>query len=297
MEQIQFIVSTLAENYGFDAKEALDYIISVQREKSPAYARAIKAIEKTREKIAEQEQKIANNKVRKPDVAKEKLAKLQDKLVEQESKLEDVGKPKPRKPRVPKVKTEEAAPEPAKPAAKPKKGLKEPEPKEKKAKEPEQEKVDGKRISRMSKTLTDKLESTFKEFGTEINDKTKKGFVSFVNELTQDDFDGKTLSEHMADYVVMTIRPADEKDAETLEYSELVKLKNLIDGYSAGIYWDPIGKRFVSGPDADDDDDVDEIEFNNINYSVCDANGRVYETSEDGDVFVGYKGIGQFKGM
>jgi hypothetical protein len=191
--------------------------------------------------------------------------------VEQESKLDNIGKPAPRKPRVAKKEEEE--------------------------KKEEKKEADGKRISRMSKTLADKLESTFKDLNNEVNDKTKKGFVSFINELTSDDFDAKTLTEHMYDYAVMTIRPAHESDAETLEYNELVKLKNLIDGYSAGIYWDPIGKRFVSGPEAGDDDDVDEIEFEDIHYSVCDANGRVYEMSGDGDIFVGFKGIGKFKNM
>jgi hypothetical protein len=97
--------------------------------------------------------------------------------------------------------------------------------------------------------------------------------------------------------VIHTIRPSEEKDVETLEYSELVKLKNLVEAYSAGVYWDPSGKRFVTGPDATDDDDVDEIEMDMVKYSICEANGRVYEIAEDADVFVGYRGIGKFKSM
>jgi len=274
MEQIQFIVSTLADNYGFNAKEALEYVLIVRREKSPAYARAIKAIESTKAKITKLQENISTNKARKPEVAKQKLSDLHDKLLEQESKLDNIGKPAPRKPRVAKKEEEE-----------------------KKEEKKEEEKKDGKRISRMSKTLGDKLESTFKDLNDELNSKTKKGFVSFINELTADDFDAKTLTEHMYDYAVMTVRPAHESEAETLEYDELVKLKNLIDGYSAGIYWDPFGKRFVSGPEATDDDDVDEVEFEDIHYSVCETNGRVYEMSKDGDIFVGFKGIGQFKSM
>lgn len=288
MQQIQFIVNTLAENYGFDAAEALDYVLTVKREKSPAYARALKAIETTQEKISDLEQKIANNKVRNLDKAREKMVALTEKLATQEEKLEDIGKPKERKPRVPK----EPKKEEPKPDEKPKKE----EPKQKKGLKPAEEQDDSKRLSRMSKVLTDKLEATFKEFGSDMNDKSKKAFVSYVNDLTKDDFDSKTLTEHMRDFVILTIRPSDEKEAETLELSDLQKVKNLIDGYSAGIYWDPTGKRFVTG-EVDDDEDVVETKFGDKNFMVGENTGRVYENINDEDIFVGYKGVGQFKGM
>lgn len=291
MDQIQFIVSTLAENYGFDVAEALEYVLSVKREKSPAYARSIKAIETTKEKIAELEQKIATNKVRKLDKAQEKLKGIKEKLLSQEEKLDDIGKPKEKKPRVLKkkeepVETPEVKEEPAD-TPKKKKGIKQDVP------EPEKE---GKRISRMSPMLTDKLKTTFTDFGVEMNDKMKKGFVGYVNDLTKDDFDAQTLTEHMRDYVVITVRPSDEEEAEALEHSELLKLKNLIDGYSAGIYWDPTGKRFVTGS-MDDDEDVVEETFGDKTFVVGETTGRMYENIDDEDIFVGYKGIGQFKNM
>jgi hypothetical protein len=263
MEQIQFIVTTLADNYGFDSTEAMEYVLSVKREKSPAYARAVKAIETTKEKIAELEQKIAAKKVRNPDKAVEKLATLREKLETQEGKFENIGKPKERVP------------------------------KEKKEKAP---KDNDKRLSRMSKVLTDKLGATFAEFGSEMNDKSKKAFVAYVNDLTKDDFDAKTLTEHMRDFVIMSVRPSEEGDAESLELSELQKFKNLIDGYSAGIYWVPESKKFVTGM-VDDDEDVEETEFDNKTFMVGDNTGRVYENIDDEDIFVGYKGIGQFKDM
>jgi hypothetical protein len=290
MQQIQFIVNTLAENYGFDATEALDYVLTVKREKSPAYARALKAIETTQEKISDLEQKIANNKVRNLDKAREKMVALTEKLATQEEKLEDIGKPKERKPRVPKEPKKEEKPKKEEP--KQKKGLK---PAEEKPKKEEQD--DSKRLSRMSKVLTDKLEATFKEFGSDMNDKSNKAFVSYVNDLTKDDFDSKTtLTEHMRDFVILTIRPSDEDEAETLELSDLQKLKNLIDGYSAGIYWVPDSKKFVTG-EVDDDEDVVETKFGDKNFMVGENTGRVYENINDEDIFVGYKGIGQFKGM
>jgi chromosome segregation ATPase len=211
MEQIQNIVNILADNYGFDVDEALEYVLTVKREKSPAYARALKAIETSKEKISELEQKIASKKVRDVEKSQNKLKEMREKLESQEEKLEDIGKPKETKPRSPKTKKED---------------------------------VGSKHISRMSPALTDKLKQTFTDFGTEMTDKTRKQFVAYVNELTSDDFAARTLTEHMRDYVIMTVRPSEEKDAETVDLS---KLKNLIDGYSAGIYWDAIGKRFVTG--------------------------------------------------
>jgi hypothetical protein len=263
MEQIQNIVTILADNYGFDADEALDYVLTVKREKSPAYARAIKAIGTTKEKILELEQKIASKKVRDVEKSQEKLRGMREKLDSQEEKLEDIGKPKESKPRAPKEKKEDAG---------------------------------SKHISRMSPALTDKLKQTFTDFGTEMTDKMRKQFVAYVNELTSDDFAARTLTEHMRDYVIMTVRPSEEKDAEALELSELLKLKNLIDGYSAGIYWDPNGKRFVTGK-SDDDEDIVEVEFKDKTFMVGETTGRVYENIDDEDIFVGYKGIGQFTGM
>ena len=145
----------------------------------------------------------------------------------------------------------------------------------------------------MSPALTDKLKQTFTDFGTEMTDKTRKQFVAYVNELTSDDFAARTLTEHMRDYVIMTVRPSEEKEAETVDLSEL---KNLIDGYSAGIYWDAIGKRFVTGA-SDDDEDIVEVEFNSKTFMVGETTGRVYENIDDEDIFVGYKGIGQFTSM
>ena len=260
MEQIQNIVTVLADNYGFDADEALEYVLTVKREKSPAYARALKDIENTKEKISELEQKIASKKVRDIEKSQEKLRGMREKLDSQEEKLDDIGKPKEPKPRAPKEKKEDAG---------------------------------SKHISRMSPALTDKLKQTFTDFGTEMTDKTRKQFVAYVNELTSDDFAARTLTEHMRDYVIMTVRPSEEKEAETVDLSEL---KNLIDGYSAGIYWDAIGKRFVTGK-SDDDEDIVEVEFKDKTFMVGETTGRVYENIDDEDIFVGYKGIGQFTGM
>jgi hypothetical protein len=55
-------------------------------------------------------------------------------------------------------------------------------------------------------------------------------------------------------------------------------------------------KRFVTGA-SDDDEDIVEVEFNSKTFMVGETTGRVYENIDDEDIFVGYKGIGQFTGM
>lgn len=267
MQQIQFVVETLAENYGFDTKAALEYVIAVKREKSPAYVRAVKAVAKTQQKFDEHQAKISAGKVRNMDKAKEKLNTLIEKLEQQQIRVESAGKPKERKPRTPK--------------------------------EPEQEKeVDpGKRIKRMSPMMTDKLKSIFSEMGGEMTEKEKKDFVKYVNELTQDDFEAKTISDHMRDYAKMCTNDAVSTELTILTHEQLLKCKNLTAGHTVGVFWDSDTKRFVTGPAEDSDEDFTEVTFDDMDYVVGENTGRVYLVDPSGDTFVGFLKIGEFAGM
>ena len=268
MQQIQFVVDTLAENYGFDAKAALDYVISVKREKSPAYVRAVNAVAKTQEKIDELRSKISAGKVRNKDKANEKLAKFLEKLDEQQTRLENAGKPKERKPRAPKQDKKE-------------------------------ETDTGKRIKRMSPMMTDKLKSIFTELGGEVTDKEKKDFVKYANELTQDDFDAKTLADHMRDYAVMCTKQPETGDVKILTHEKLLERKNLTLGHEVGVFWDADAKEFVTGPAEDPDEDMSEVKFDDLDYVVGENTGRVYFVDSDGggDAFVGFLKIAEFAEM
>lgn len=270
MQQIQFVVETLAENYGFDAKTALEYVIAVKREKSPAYIRAVKAVAKTQEKIDELQAKLSAGKTRNVDKAKEKLNTLLEKLEEQQTRLETAGKPKERKPRVPKEAKKE-------------------------------EEVDsGKRIKRMSPMMTDKLKSIFSELGGDMTEKERKDFVKYANELTQDDFDAKTLADHMRDYAMMCTKEEPvPRDVQVLTHEQLLKRKNLTSGHTIGVFWDADAKEFVTGPSEDSDEDMTEITFGDMEYVVGENTGRVYLVGSDGsgDTFVGFLKIGDFAEM
>ena len=266
MQQIQFVVDTLAENYGFDAVTAFEYVIAVKREKSPAYLRAVNAIAKTQEKIDEQRAKISAGKVRNREKADEKLTKMLEKLGEQQSRLESVGKPKEPKPRAPK--------------------------------EPKTETV-SKRLSKLSEEMTAKLKEIFSGLGGEMGSKEKKEFVKYVNELTDDDFFPKPLADHMRDYAAMCTKPPVNDTVTALTHEQLRKRKNLTAGHKVGVFWDADAKEFVTGPDEDGDEDMTEVNFDGMDYVVGENTGRVYivDSTGGGDAFVGYLQIAEFAEM
>lgn len=266
MQQIQFVVDTLAENYGFDAAAAFEYVIAVKREKSPAYIRAVNAIAKTQTKIDELRAKISAGKVRNQEKANEKLNKTLEKLDEQQTRLENVGKPKERKPRVPK----EPKPETA-----------------------------SKRFSKLSEEMTAKLKEIFASLGGEMGNKEKKDFVKYANELTDDDFFPKPLADHMRDYAAMCTKPPVNNDVTVLTHEQLRKRKNLTAGHKVGVFWDADAKEFVTGPDEDGDEDMTEVNFDGMDYVVGENTGRVYvvDSTGGGDAFVGYLQIADFVEM
>jgi hypothetical protein len=64
-----------------------------------------------------------------------------------------------------------------------------------------------------------------------------------------------------------------------------------------GTLWDADKGRAVVGPDADEDEDIEEIAFEGKTYGVGEKSGRVYLEVNDKDVFQGFIGVGKFKAM
>jgi len=83
---------------------------------------------------------------------------------------------------------------------------------------------------------------------------------------------------------IMRIVPTEKLNA--LKKTEI--LKPLGDGN----YWHPKDGVYVF---EDTDDDVDEFPLNGNTYVVCKSNKRVYQTTDDKDIFVGFLGVGEFK--
>jgi len=284
MDKIQFVVNTLAENYNFDAKEALEYVINIQKEASPAYARAKKAIETTESKIVDLQERIDGRKVRNLEKANAQMDELKARLESQQERLDDSGKPKRRA----RKSTPVPAPEPV--AETPPHPIPE---------DTVEEETKTKRISKLSKSFADKLKSLFEEVGSNMTDANRKDFVKYINELTRDDYIVKTIGEHMTDYIHMITKPTAgpaENGIVTLELKDILLLKHIVDGYGPGIFWDFANKRFITGP-SETDEDAEDAEFNDKTYAVGTITRRIYIPSDDGDVFAGFVGLGQFKNM
>lgn len=323
--QLYNLVSALADNYGFDADEAFEYarwetdtdhvgeILKVvekpEPKKTPAKKESVKddaseaptesttsdpadKIATCRKNIDLWQKKLDDGKVKDAAKQREKIEKEQKKL----AKLLE---------KAPAVKVEEKKAEPKK--AEPKKA--------------ESEKKE-KRIKRFSPVMASQLKTALEGVKLEMSDSLKKEFQTYVEDLTDDDFRKESLSDHMRAFAKLKV-PTEtvkaeseveetEEDAETEE--ETVKmestatvvdvtLKELQDICMTatidppGTFWDADNGRFVKGPEADDDEDFDELTFENVKYVVGDKTGRVYEARDTGDVFAGFIGVGKFKKM
>lgn len=211
--------------------------------------------------------------------------------------------------------------------------------KEAKVEEKEEKK---KRIPRMSPTLANQLKTELGKVGLKYSDddkkefdKIKKEFVTYVDDLTDDDFAGKGLTDHMIEFA-NSKKPAEKKVEETkvvkteekpkkggkkkeeapkkeevappsnaanihaldLEDLQAIEMIAVLDGPEhAGVYWDADNGRYVRGPDADADEDIVETKFRGKSYMVGEKTGRVYEETDNRDVFHGFVGVGQFREM
>ena len=120
-----------------------------------------------------------------------------------------------------------------------------------------------KRISRMTPTLTKSLTEVFYNKKKEFTKDIGSGFAKIVNEMSKEDFEAKPLADHMRDY------------ADTFP-----------------------SKETLMEPDAVEDEDMTEVEFNGVKYVVGDISKRVYEADEtNGYKHVGFIGIGKFVDM
>lgn len=186
-----------------------------------------------------------------------------------------------------------------------------------------------KRIGKMTKTIASKLKAELVKVGVVFSDNEekelsnfKKKLSSYLDELTNDDFTVKGLERHMEDFahlnkpasatttVVAKVEkqqpvlagPSNAANITDLTLEELQKIEYIVtaDGGPKDVYWDgdykPSG-RWVRGPEQDDDEDLTEKKFNGKTYGIGDNTGRVYELTDNKDIFVGYSGVGAFAQM
>jgi len=296
---VQFVVNALAEHYKFDADDAARIVMLANAREVPAYQKVVASIEATKVKIEEMKAKIAEGKARKGSDLPAKLADLEKKREEQQARADEIAASVGnKKKRAPKVAPAPEAPETeAPPAAAPEPA---PAPKAKKVKEDAAEK----RIKRMSPALVKQLTNVFDETKTPMTKEHPTQFAKYVNELVKEDFDEKSLTDHMRAYVATIGGGAQPKDAPasddipSVSVADLATMKAaLVEAYGPGVYWNAETKSFIKGPDADEDEDITETTMDGVTYAVGDKTRRVYREIEGVDVFEGFLGIGKFATM
>lgn len=328
------VIQALGKKYVFDTEEAYTYADGVVFNSKPANAGAGKEEDARAGKEEEHSESTGDDTATVSTDSKltaiEKTRKnialwttKYDKLVEtiKSGKSKDEDKDKAARDKLAEKLTAE------------KEKLKKQEAKEAKAAAPKQEKktkpapakaekkdTDEKRIKRMSPTLATHLkkcldESKINHSDAKVFDKIKKDFVKYIDDLTETDFTGKSLPDHMRDFAGLKGETHEEPKTESreettsaapvvLELSALQKIESkgtLInlpgDSHTNGVYFDSKKGQIVTGPEEVEGEDFEEITFNGATYVVGETTGRVYEPTDGSDKFVGFLGIGKFKEM
>jgi hypothetical protein len=106
----------------------------------------------------------------------------------------------------------------------------------------------------------------------------------------------KTMWEEMNE-VKAPPPPSNVADIFDLTLDDLQTIEKIAtpEGGPVGVYWDGDFGRWVRGPEEDSDEDLTDKKFKGTSYAVGDTTGRIYETVDKKDVFVGFAGVGKFR--
>lgn len=185
-----------------------------------------------------------------------------------------------------------------------------------------------KRIARMSPTLTNQLKAELINIGIVFVDDDKKQvellkkeFTKYIDTMSEGDFSAKDLAKHMRDFA-NTKKAAPEKeeapvvkkvsdtvpplsnaaaytdlDIDELRAISMVAKPEMPAGRKwNGEFWDGDEGRWVRGPPTNDEE-VEHVKYNGKNYRYQPETFRLYEETDDKDIFVGYVGVGQFRDL
>jgi hypothetical protein len=123
-----------------------------------------------------------------------------------------------------------------------------------------------------------------KQFG-----KDKLNVKKYINELSDEDFDAKTIVDHIGDWLKIKNETKAEEPLtfDILTIEELKGMKDLVETKQVGIYWHPETGRHVTGPAVDSEEGLDEVG----DYLVGENTKRVFDKDEK---FLGFA-VGKFK--
>ena len=310
------MVSCLADNYGFDADAAFEYVrwetdmdhvgefLNMVKTDIEKPAKMTKKKEEPKDDASEVATETSKSDVsEKIAVCKKNIAlwtkKMDDKFKDDEAKAKHSVKLEKEKAKLEKLEKKV----PTKVVEPPTESVKAVSKKAEDKKE--------KRIKRFSPVMASQLKTAFEAVKVEMTDKHKKEFQQYVEDLTDDDFRKEGFADHMRAFAKLKAPLADTETVVVAEVptagppptvvdvslTDLQTIEMVASIDPPGTFWDADNGRFVKGPEADDDEDFDEIKFDGVNYVVGDKTGRVYEARETGDVFAGFIGVGKFKKM
>jgi len=315
-DQIYAIISAIADNYGFDADEAME-LVEEQVSAVVESSKPAKAEKPVKEKAAPKKA------VEKVEEESEDVKKTRHNIDLWEKKLE-AGSVKDRDAHVAKIEKEKAkltkllAKAPVKEEKPAKAAAKAPVKEEKPVEAPEK---DNRRIKRFSPAQKKLLEEALTASEVDFSDpkdfeNKKQQLIDLVNKMTDAEYKLVSQADHFKNFAKsLSARQGSETAVSEEEcgagcvscfrcaehvsvtIDELRSVNMLVEtGLSPASFWDADKLRFVDGPADDTDEENDLVTFNGKSYAVGENTGRVYEIIEGGsDVFVGFKGVGKFK--
>jgi hypothetical protein len=299
-KKLYAIVEALGEEFGFDPDEAME-VVAEQAEELYAFFASLapkpkkggeakeevkgggaveedEAVKKTRHNIELWEKKLEKGDFKDKSAHEAKIAKEKAKL----EKMLKASAPAPAK------KKEEA------PAKK----------EEKKAVKEEKPTKREKRIKKMSPVISGQLAKALESEGMQITDEFKKKFQNeYIEGLSDKDYNEQGLADHARNFA-KTVKCGGARPPPSCPLAHLLesvkKGNQQMPGGGGNLPECNCGKcpsdeKETPEPEAQEDEDLMEVDFKGKTYAVSKLSGNVYEEQDGRDVAVGFVGIGKFK--
>lgn len=297
-KQLYAIVEALGEEFGFDPDEAMEVVADQVEEflaslaPKPKKGGAAKeetgggnapeedeAVKKTRHNIELWEKKLEKGDFKDKAAHEAKIAKEKAKL----EKMLKASAPAPAK------KKEEA------PAKKVEKSPKEEKPAKRE-----------KRIKKMSPVISGQLAKALESEGMQLTDEFKKKFQNdYIEGLSDKDYNEQGLADHARNFA-KTVKSGGGSPPPSCPLAHLLESVKKGDQKMPGGGGNlpecncgkcPSDEKETPEPEAQEDEDLMEVDFKGKTYAVSKISGNVYEEQEGRDVAVGFVGVGKFKGL
>lgn len=293
-KKLYAIVEALGEEFGFDPDEAMEVVADqveeflaslapkpkkggAAKEESGGGPEEDEAVKKTRHNIELWEKKLEKGDYKDKAAHEAKIAKEKAKL----EKMLKTSAP-PKKEEKPAKKEETPAKKEEKPAKR------------------------EKRIKKMSPVISGQLAKALEAEGMQINDEFKKKFQNeYIEGLSDKDYNEQGLADHARNFA-KTVKSGGATTSASCPLAHLLEAVKKGDQKMPGGGGNlpecncgkcPSDEKETPEPEAQEDEDLMEVDFKGKTYAVSKISGNVYEEQEGRDVAVGFVGVGKFKGL